>query len=67
MKGPEVFLASHASDAEKGHELYVDGGILANIAKEPTQANKQGSVKRMSKKAHGVPWAFFYFDGWLHP
>ena len=30
-----VFLASHASDAVNGHVLYVDGGILAYIGKQP--------------------------------
>lgn len=33
--GPAVFLASHASDAVNGHILYVDGGILAYIGKQP--------------------------------
>ena len=33
--GPAVFLASHASDAVNGHVLYVDGGILAYIGKQP--------------------------------
>ena len=33
--GPAVFLASHASDAVTGHILYVDGGILAYIGKQP--------------------------------
>ena len=32
---PAVFLASHASDAINGHILYVDGGILAYIGKQP--------------------------------
>ena len=32
---PAVFLASHASDAVNGHILYVDGGILAYIGKQP--------------------------------
>lgn len=33
--GPAVFLASKASDAVNGHILYVDGGILAYIGKQP--------------------------------
>lgn len=35
LVGPAVFLASHASDAVNGHILYVDGGILAYIGKQP--------------------------------
>ena len=35
LGGPAVFLASHASDAINGHVLYVDGGILAYIGKQP--------------------------------
>ena len=35
LGGPAVFLASHASDAVNGHVLYVDGGILAYIGKQP--------------------------------
>ncbi|WP_315671889.1 gluconate 5-dehydrogenase [Clostridium sp. 19966] len=33
--GPAVFLASNASDFVNGHVLYVDGGILAYIGKQP--------------------------------
>lgn len=33
--GPAVFLASEASDFVNGHVLYVDGGILAYIGKQP--------------------------------
>jgi gluconate 5-dehydrogenase len=33
--GPAVFLASGASDFVNGHILYVDGGILAYIGKQP--------------------------------
>ncbi len=33
--GPAIFLASDASDAVNGHILYVDGGILAYIGKQP--------------------------------
>jgi len=35
LGGPAVFLASHASDAVNRHILYVDGGILAYIGKQP--------------------------------
>ena len=35
LAGPAVFLASKASDAINGHILYVDGGILAYIGKQP--------------------------------
>ncbi len=35
LKGPAVFLASPASDFVNGHILYVDGGILAYIGKQP--------------------------------
>lgn len=36
LKGPAVFLASAASDFVNGHILYVDGGILAYIGKQPS-------------------------------
>ncbi len=35
LMGPAVFLASQASDFVNGHILYVDGGILAYIGKQP--------------------------------
>lgn len=35
LVGPAVFLASRASDFVNGHILYVDGGILAYIGKQP--------------------------------
>lgn len=35
LAGPAVFLASNASDFVNGHILYVDGGILAYIGKQP--------------------------------
>lgn len=35
LKGPAIFLASSASDFVNGHILYVDGGILAYIGKQP--------------------------------
>jgi gluconate 5-dehydrogenase len=36
LVGPALFLASKASDFVNGHVLYVDGGILAYIGKQPT-------------------------------
>lgn len=35
LVGPAVFLASEASDFVNGHVLYVDGGILAYLGKQP--------------------------------
>ena len=35
LMGPAIFLASAASDFVNGHILYVDGGILAYIGKQP--------------------------------
>ena len=35
LMGPTVFLASDASNFVNGHVLYVDGGILAYIGKQP--------------------------------
>ena len=35
LMGPAIFLASNASDFVNGHVLYVDGGILAYIGKQP--------------------------------
>jgi gluconate 5-dehydrogenase len=35
LTGPAVFLASDASNFVNGHILYVDGGILAYIGKQP--------------------------------
>lgn len=35
LAGPAIFLASGASDFVNGHILYVDGGILAYIGKQP--------------------------------
>ena len=35
LMGPAIFLASDASDFINGHILYVDGGILAYIGKQP--------------------------------
>lgn len=36
LSGPAVFLASDASNFVNGHVLYVDGGILAYIGKQPS-------------------------------
>ncbi|MDD2429134.1 MAG: gluconate 5-dehydrogenase [Eubacteriales bacterium] len=35
LVGPAVFLASRASDFVNGHILYVDGGILSYIGRQP--------------------------------
>ena len=35
LVGPAIFLSSAASDFVNGHVLYVDGGILAYIGKQP--------------------------------
>lgn len=35
LMGPAVFLASDASNFVNGHVLYVDGGLLAYIGKQP--------------------------------
>ena len=35
LGGTAVFLASHASDAVNGQIIYVDGGILAYIGRQP--------------------------------
>lgn len=35
LAGPVIFLASEASNFVNGHILYVDGGILAYIGKQP--------------------------------
>ncbi len=35
LAGPAIFLASDASNFVNGHILYVDGGILAYIGKQP--------------------------------
>jgi gluconate 5-dehydrogenase len=35
LMGPAIFLASDASNFVNGHVLYVDGGILASIGKQP--------------------------------
>jgi gluconate 5-dehydrogenase len=36
LQGPAVFLASSASAFVNGHILYVDGGILAYLGKQPS-------------------------------
>ena len=41
LMGPAVFLASDASNFVNGHILYVDGGILAYIGKQPTEKIKK--------------------------
>lgn len=43
LAGPAVFLASDASNFVNGHILYVDGGILAYIGKQPL--TKESCVK----------------------
>mgnify|MGYP000081366713 FL=1 len=40
LQGPAVFLASDASNFVNGHILYVDGGILAYIGKQPQQIGR---------------------------
>ena len=35
LVGPAIFLASDASNFVNGHVLYMDGGILAYIGKQP--------------------------------
>ena len=35
LVGPAIFLASEASNFVNGHVLYVDGGVLAYIGKQP--------------------------------
>lgn len=35
LYGAAIFLASHASDFVNGHILYVDGGILAYLGRQP--------------------------------
>ncbi len=35
LMGPVIFLASDASNFVNGHSLYVDGGILASIGRQP--------------------------------
>ena len=35
LMGPAIFLASDASNFVNGHVLYVDGGVLAYIGKQP--------------------------------
>jgi gluconate 5-dehydrogenase len=35
LEGPAIFLASSASNFVNGHVIYVDGGILAYIGKQP--------------------------------
>ena len=37
LMGPELFLASRGSDFVNGHVLYVGGGILASIGKQPKE------------------------------
>jgi len=36
LEGPAVFLASKASDFVNGHILFVDGGIIAYLGKQPS-------------------------------
>ncbi len=49
LAGPAVFLASSASDFVNGHILYVDGGILAYIGKQPYRRKRSESWKRGKK------------------
>ena len=44
LMGPAVFLASDASNFVNGHILYVDGGILAYIGKQPGERSQGSGV-----------------------
>src|SRR5574344_439271 len=46
LQGPAVFLASDASNFVNGHILYVDGGILAYIGKQPPYAQRKIENKK---------------------
>jgi len=52
LEGPAVFLASGASDFVNGHILYVDGGILAYIGRQP-----EGRSGKRSAPDHLPPFS----------
>lgn len=54
LMGPAVFLASEASDFVNGHILYVDGGILAYIGKQPAQIEHLNDVSNATWWTHHV-------------